>query len=68
MKVRPDEFVTASHKVLNVGEAVANYLGKYGPLTNEAQDYYESDCLNGSCLLEVSPMMTKVRFINLLKG
>ena len=68
MKVRPDGFITDSHKVIGVEEAVANYQEKHGPLGTEAQGYDESDCLLGSCLLEVNLMMAKYRVMNLFRG
>ena len=68
MKVRPDGFVTASHKVIGVEEAAVDYEEKHGPLTTQAQDYDESDCFLGSCLLEVNLMMAKYRVMNFFRG
>ena len=69
-RVKPVDVATANQKVLTLEEAVARYEEKHGPIRTEPDDndYDESDCLLGSCALEVELMIAKYRVIKLLKG
>ena len=69
-RVKPVDEATANHKVLTLEEAVARYEEKHYPIRSEPDDYDydESDCLLGSCALDVELMMAKYKLRKLLRG
>ena len=69
-RVKPVDVANANQKVLTLEEAVARYEEKHEPIRTEPDDYNydESDCLLGSCALEVELMIAKYRVINLFRG
>ena len=69
-RVKPVDVANANQKVLTLEEAVARYEEKHEPIRTEPDDYDydESDCLLGSCALEVELMIAKYRVINLFRG
>ena len=70
MKVKPIDAANANHKVLSLEEAIVRHEEKHGPIKNDAADYDydESDCLLGSCALDVELMTVKYKMRKLLKG
>ena len=69
-KFKPEDIANANHRVLSLAEAVARYEENHGPIRNDPADYEydESDCLLGSCALEVEWMTAKYKMRKLLTG
>ena len=68
MKVRPANLTGPVPQVVDLQEADRRHKQRYGTDVTDPYAYDDSDCLLGSCGLEIELIMAKHYFKKLIKG